>query len=90
MAEVVFKGETEVENDYLRQGDVVYCEAHTGGAHNFWGIYITTNGGSVIAFNGGGSSMVTGRDLYVGQQVSYWTIKKRIPCDKAKITIEEV
>lgn len=89
MAEVLFKGEKEIEVDYLRQGDIVFCYAHERGAQDFWGIYSTSNGGSVVAFSGGGSSMVTGKDLYVGQQVSYWTIKKRIPCNKVKITIEE-
>lgn len=88
MAKVFFKGSMPNEDSKrLRQGDVVFCKA-VNGAKDFWGVVDSELG--VIALNGGSNKYVSGRDLYLHEKYSYWTITKRIPCEKVVITIEEI
>jgi hypothetical protein len=91
MTKVIYNGEIEKkkkrEEDRIRQGDFVYCEAN-GGAYSFWGIYSAALK-TIIVLDGASTECVKGDYLYLGDTYVYWTITKRIPCDKAKITIEE-
>lgn len=89
MTKIEFKGELSIpkKENLLKQGDFVYCQACYG-AHSFWGI--VNQGRGVISLDGGGGEAVKGKELYLGETYNYWTIVKRIPCDKMKITLEEI
>lgn len=75
------------ESKRLNQGDVVFCEG-SGSAEDFWGVVYDKLG--VISFVGGSNNYVYGDELYLGEKYNYWTITKRIPCEKVKITVEEI
>lgn len=88
MAKVFFKGSMPNEDSKrLRQGDVVFCSG-SGGARDFWGVVDSKLG--VISFGGGSNKYVYGDELYLGEKYNYWTVTKRIPCEKVVITIEEI
>lgn len=75
------------ESKRLKQGDVVFCKSGNG-ANGFWGVVDSKLG--VIAFDGGSNKYVYGEELYLGEKYNHWTVVKRIPCHKVKITIEEM
>lgn len=89
MATVKFKGElpSPKRDNKLNQGDFVYCKA-SGGALDFWGIYNSEVG--IITIDGGSNACVRGRDLYLGETYVHWTIIKRVPCNKMKVSLEEI
>lgn len=91
MARVSFKGNNPPrERVKLQQGDFVYCEAN-GGASSFWGIY--GYGIGVVSLDGAGDKYipyVPNENIYLGKIYNYWVITKRIPCNNAKLTIEEI
>ena len=68
----------------IQQGDFVYCKA-CAGALDFWGIYADSK---VISIDGGGTYLISD-DIYLGDTFKYWTIIKRIKCDKALVEIRE-
>lgn len=91
MAKITYDGEMgnkkKYEEDRIKQGDFVFCEAH-GGALDFWGIYSQALK-TIISLNGAGSSYIQGYDLYLNDTYNSWTITKRISCDEAKVVISE-
>lgn len=90
MAKIEFKGDLPLpkKENRINQGDYVYCKG-SGGALDFWGIY-SSGLGTVVSLDGAGNSYIGGRDLYIGETYSHWTIIKRIPCRNVKLIIEEV
>jgi len=89
MAIVEYKKDVPLKDKVkIKQGDFIYCKANGGGC-SFWGIY--GMGCGVVSLDGAGSSYIpSGVDLYLGEIYNYWLIEKRIPCDKARITIDEI
>lgn len=89
MAKIKFEGNLPLpkKENRLRQGDFVFCKA-VSGANDFWGI--VDSGLGVIAINGASNEYIQGSDLYLNETYSYWTIIKRIPCEKVELTIKEL
>lgn len=89
MARVQYKNNNNEEDKIrIEQGDFIYCKAN-GGALSFWGIYGSSIG--VVCLDGAGNVCIPIKDkIYLGENYNYWLIEKRIPCNKAKITIEEL
>ena len=88
MAVIEFKNkEQEKKVNKIKQGDYVFCKGSEGSL-DFWGVYNSLLG-KVISLDGAGTYMNAG-DLYLGEKYSYWTIEKRIPSEKVKVTIEEI
>lgn len=75
-----------IKENKINQGDYVFCKSNNG-ALDFWGIYSSWIG-SVISLDGAGSTYIEGKELYLGERYDYWTITKRIPNSKVKVTIE--
>jgi hypothetical protein len=90
LAKVVFNGEVLIpkKENRIKQGDYIYCNGNSG-AGSFWGIYNSIKG-TVVALDGAGDSYIEGKEIYLNETYRHWTIAKRIMCDKAKITIEEI
>jgi hypothetical protein len=79
----------EIPENKIVQGDYIYCDASNTGALSFWGIYCGQIG--VVALDGGGNAYLPkNKDLYLYNTYSYWTIIKRISCNKASLIIEEM
>lgn len=89
MAKIEFIGKplTRKKDNLLNQGDFVFCEAKPG-ALDFWGI--VNQGVGIISINGGSDKNISGADLYLGEEYSHWKIVKRVPCEKMKVTLEEI
>jgi hypothetical protein len=92
MAQIVFSGNLPKpirnEANRIKQGDYIFCKGNAG-TGDFWGIYSQELG--VISLNGAGSSYIPVKEkIYLGETYNYWTITKRIPNDKVKVTIEEL
>lgn len=90
MARVQFLGDLPKQNlkeeNRIRQGDFIYCQ--TNQAASFWAIYDTEIG--VIALDGASNCYIRDKVVYLGETYSYWTTVKRVPCDKMKVTLEEI
>jgi hypothetical protein len=95
---IEFKGDLPLprKGNRINQGDIVFCKA-SGGCLDVWGICTSLYDNSlkkyqytIVSFNGGGTSYIVADELYLNETYSYWTIIKRISCDKVKMTIEEI
>ena len=89
MAKIEFIGKlvTRKKDNLLKQGDFVFCEAKPG-ARDFWGI--VNQGVGIISIDGGSDKYISGSNLYLGEEYSHWEIIKRVPCEKMKVTLEEI
>ncbi|OZB98109.1 hypothetical protein [Paenibacillus sp. XY044] len=92
MAKIEYTGQLPIHNkipeNRIKQGDFVYCSG-SNGVYDFWGLYNASNK-AVVALDGGSTEYVRGEELYLYGTYSYWTIIKRIPCNKANLVISEI
>jgi hypothetical protein len=93
MAKIIFNEEipkkNKISENQIHQGDLIYCEANSGGALSFWGIYSEALH-IVISLDGAGDQYIPKVDrIYLYDSYNHWTIAKRIPCNKVQITITE-
>lgn len=95
---IEFKGNLPLpkNENQINQGDIVFCKGASG-TSDIWGVCTTLYDHQshkylyrIISFDGGGSEYIKGEKLFLNEIYSYWTIIKRIPFNKVKLTIEEM